>query len=56
MENSRVEQTGHNISYENSFTAIKRDIQKETLDKPGTKKKATMEFEPIEERPPLNAT
>ncbi len=34
MENSRHEQVpGHNISYDNSFTAIKRDILKETVDK-----------------------
>jgi hypothetical protein len=34
MDNSRSEQqAGFNVSYENSFTAIKRDIMKETVDK-----------------------
>ena len=34
METSQSEQVqGVNISYENSFTAIKRDILKETVDK-----------------------
>jgi 5'-AMP-activated protein kinase catalytic alpha subunit len=34
LENSRHERLpGHNVSYENSFTAIKRDILKETVDK-----------------------
>ena len=34
METSQSEQVqGVNISYENSFTAIKRDIFKETVDK-----------------------
>ena len=34
METSRAEQqAGFNVSYDNSFTAIKRDICKETVDK-----------------------
>jgi hypothetical protein len=42
---------GFNVSYENSFSAIKRDIMKETLDK----KKPIIGMpmiEPIQERPP----
>ncbi len=39
METSRAEQQlGINVSYDNSFTAIKRDI-KETVDKQKTKSK-----------------
>ena len=50
MENSRMEnQTGFNISYDNSFTAIKTEILKETVERPSKKK---TEFEPIEEKPP----
>lgn len=34
MDTSKAEQqAGFNISYENSFTAIKRDILKETVEK-----------------------
>ena len=51
MENSNAEKlAGMNISYENSFSAIKKDILKETVDK----KKAsamTKEIIPIEEKP-----
>ena len=40
METSQAERhAGMNISYENSFTAIKKDILKETVDK----KKAIIE-------------
>ena len=45
---------GLNISYENSFSAIKRDICKETVDKLQMRKKP--EFEPIEEKPPTSKT
>jgi hypothetical protein len=51
METSQAERyAGMNISYENSFTAIKKDIFKETVDK---KKHAalTKEVIPIEEKP-----
>jgi len=51
METSQAERyAGMNISYENSFTAIKKDIFKETVDK---KKNAalTKEVIPIEEKP-----
>jgi len=47
MENSNAEKyAGMNISYENSFSAIKKDILKETVDK---KRQAAMtkEVEPI---------
>ena len=51
MENSNAEKlAGMNISYENSFSAIKKDILKETVDK----KKVnafTKEIIPIEEKP-----
>ena len=51
MENSNAEKfAGMNISYENSFTAIKKDILKETVDK--KKNNAlTKEIIPIEEKP-----
>ena len=51
METSQAERyAGINVSYENSFTAIKKDIFKETVDK---KKNAalTKEVIPIEEKP-----
>lgn len=51
METSQAERyAGINVSYENSFTAIKKDIFKETVDK---KKNAafTKEIIPIEEKP-----
>jgi hypothetical protein len=51
METSTAEKhAGMNISYENSFSAIKKDILKETVDK---KKIAalTKEIIPIEEKP-----
>lgn len=51
METSTAEKhAGINISYENSFNAIKKDILKETVDK---KKQAalTKEVIPIEEKP-----
>lgn len=51
METSNAEKyAGMNISYENSFTAIKKDIFKETVDK---KRQAalTKEVIPIEEVP-----
>lgn len=51
METSTAERyAGMNISYENSFTAIKKDILKETVDK---KRVAalTKEIIPIEEKP-----
>lgn len=51
METSQAERyAGINVSYENSFTAIKKDIFKETVDK---KKHAalTKEVIPIEEKP-----
>lgn len=53
MENSRTEQqAGINISYDNSFTAIKRDIMKETIDKKIKPKLAiNLQFEPIDEKP-----
>lgn len=51
METSTAERyAGMNVSYENSFTAIKKDILKETVDK---KRIAalTKEIIPIEEIP-----
>jgi len=51
METSTAEKhAGMNISYENSFSAIKKDILKETVDK---KKAAALNKEviPIEEKP-----
>jgi hypothetical protein len=51
METSQAERyAGINVSYENSFTAIKKDIFKETVDK---KKEAALvkEVIPIEEKP-----
>jgi hypothetical protein len=51
METSTAERyAGINVSYENSFSAIKKDILKETVDK---KKLAAFSKEiiPIEEKP-----
>lgn len=51
METSTAERyAGINISYENSFSAIKKDILKETVDR---KKQDAMtkEIIPIEEKP-----
>lgn len=51
METSNAEKyAGQNISYDNSFSAIRKDILKETVDK---KKQAAMtkEIIPIEEKP-----
>ena len=51
METSTAERyAGINVSYENSFSAIKKDILKETVDK---KRNAalTKEVIPIEEKP-----
>jgi hypothetical protein len=51
METSTAEKyAGMNVSYENSFSAIKKDILKETVDK---KRQAalTKEIIPIEEKP-----
>lgn len=40
MNTSKAEKlAGFNVSYENSFTAIKRDIAKETLNKTTNNKK-----------------
>jgi len=39
------------VSYENSFSAIKRDIYKETVEK-NTKKVKVSAIQPIEEKPP----
>ena len=51
MENSNAEKlAGMNISYENSFSAIKKDILKETVDKKKTSA-LTKEIIPIEEKP-----
>ena len=48
---------GFNISYENSFSAIKRDIYKETVEKNNAKKVKGINqvIEVIEERPPGSA-
>jgi hypothetical protein len=56
MDTSRAEQqAGVNVSYENSFTAIKRDILRETVEKNQKKIKAnltpTLPIETIEEKP-----
>lgn len=52
MDNSRAEQqAGFNISYDNSFSAIKRDIMKETVDKRKPKLAINLQFEPIDEKP-----
>ncbi len=59
LDNSRLEQqAGFNISYENSFSAIKRDIMKETIDKKVKKPKLAinLQFEPIDEKPPGTMT
>jgi hypothetical protein len=51
METSTAERyAGINVSYENSFTAIKKDIFKETVDKKKTAA-LTKEIIPIEEKP-----
>lgn len=51
LDNSTAgQQTGFNISYENSFSAIKRDIMKETVDKRKPKLAINLQFEPIEEK------
>jgi hypothetical protein len=56
MDTSKAEQlAGFNISYENSFTAIKRDIYKETVEKNTRKIKTNNFIEPIEERPAVQA-
>ena len=50
METSTAERyAGINVSYENSFTAIKKDIFKETIDKKNAALKK--EIIPIEEKP-----
>lgn len=52
METSTAEKhAGINISYENSFTAIKKDILKETVDKKKQAAILTKEVIPIEEKP-----
>ena len=51
METSTAEKhAGMNISYENSFSAIKKDILKETVDKK-RQNALTKEVIPIEEKP-----
>lgn len=51
METSNAEKhAGMNISYENSFSAIKKDILKETVDKKRINA-LTKEIIPIEEKP-----
>lgn len=51
METSQAEKyAGINVSYENSFSAIKKDIQKETVDKK-RQNALTKEIIPIEEVP-----
>lgn len=51
METSTAEKhAGMNISYENSFSAIKKDILKETVDKKRLNA-FTKEIIPIEEKP-----
>ena len=54
MDTSKAEQqAGFNISYENSFSAIKRDIYKETVEKNTKRIKASnVVIEVIEEKPP----
>jgi hypothetical protein len=58
MDTSKAEQqAGFNISYENSFTAIKRDILKETVEKNARRKPHLQNnFEIINERPPGQAS
>ena len=52
MDTSKAEQVaGFNVSYENSFTAIKRDILKETVEKNQNKVKNNLVIDPIEENP-----
>lgn len=52
METSTAERyAGINISYENSFTAIKKDILKETVDKKIRQNALYKEVIPIEEKP-----
>ena len=59
MDTSKAEQMqGFNISYENSFTAIKRDIVKETIDKNKRRQKASnphsnVYFDVIDEKVPV---
>jgi len=59
MDTSKAEQqAGFNVSYENSFTAIKKDIYKETIQKNTTRQAKSgkqSHFEPIEEKPPTSA-
>lgn len=51
METSTAEKhAGMNISYDNSFSAIKKDILKETVDKK-RQNAFTKEIIPIEEKP-----
>lgn len=51
METSTAERhAGMNISYDNSFSAIKKDILKETVDKK-RQNALTKEVIPIEEKP-----
>ena len=52
METSQAERhAGINVSYENSFNAIKKDIAKETVDKKIRQAVLTKEVIPIEEKP-----
>ena len=44
------------MSYENSFSAIKRDIMKETVDKKKPKLAINLQFEPIDERPGVHTS
>ena len=52
METSQAERhAGINVSYENSFNAIKNNIAKETVDKKIRQAVLTKEVIPIEEKP-----
>ncbi len=52
METSTAEKhAGMNISYDNSFSAIKKDILKETVDKKIRNAALNKEVVPIEEKP-----
>ena len=52
METSTAERyAGMNISYDNSFSAIKKDILKETVDKKIRQNALQKEVIPIEEKP-----
>jgi tryptophanyl-tRNA synthetase len=52
VETSQAERhAGINVSYENSFNAIKKDIAKETVDKKIRQAVLTKEVIPIEEKP-----